>query len=131
MYITLDRKEYPLSLHEISKIKNIIIRYFIAKLNKDHKRINNWQKYIDILFKDKNISVYDILKQGIYSLYIISTADSIVFKLNDNIKYKDTDAKLYELCKLINYGNKEVPGCYLFTDTFMWAIQNIDVYLKG
>ena len=107
MYITLDRKEYPLSLHEISKIKNIIIRYFIAKLNKDHKRINNWQKYIDILFKDKKISAYDILKQGVYSLYTISTVDSIVFKLNDNIKYKDTDAKLYELCKLINYGNTE------------------------
>lgn len=131
MYIILNRKDYPLSLHEVSKVRNIIIRYFIAKLNKDSRRITVWQKYIDLLFKDKDVSVYDVLKQGIYSLYVISTKDTIVFKLDINRKYKDTDAKLYELCKLVNYGNKEISGCYLFTDTFMWVIQNIDVYLKG
>lgn len=131
MEIVLDKREYPLSIDEVYKVKVQIIRYFMAHLSKLINLLDVWDKYLEKLYPDKKLSAYDILKSGIFSIYFIVSNDIVVFKLDNNRKYKDMDAKLHELCKLINYGNKDIKGCRIFTDTFLHVLGNIDLYIEG
>ena len=66
---------------------------------------------------------------------ILSAANNLVFKrfhdeivitINNNKKFAGLNAKLYDLCKLINYGTVSVPGYPIFTEAFNYVADNIE-----
>ena len=40
--------------------------------------------------------------------------------------YNDDSIRLIDLCRLLNYGTLEFPGCHIFTDTFEYVVYHLD-----
>lgn len=58
-------------------------------------------------------------------------ANKFTIEFDSNEILTGTDAKLIDICKLINYGVLGLGGCSIFTDSFDYFKRNIDLlYVK-
>jgi len=85
------------------------------------------EKYIDceyIIVRGIDNLIYEFLSDGSYTIYI-----------NPNEKLNRLDAKISDVCKLINYGTLSVKGYPIFTDSIKYVQENIGVlyemYCRG
>jgi len=46
--------------------------------------------------------------------------------INPNVLYNNKSIRLIDLCKLLNYGTLEIPGCHIFTDTFDYVVSHLE-----
>ena len=79
-----------------------------------------WDNYFkDIDDKDfEGKSAYDIVLMGVSQLVAEKTNRGVEITVQHGKNSLDFNAKLYERCKLINFGNLTVSGTYIFTDAF-------------
>jgi len=85
--------------------------------------------YINEFYKSKfkkHISAREVIISGLYNISWQRYVDKIVIEINPNQLIAGTDAKLYEVCKLINFGTLDLPAYPIFTDLFETFKRNID-----
>ena len=101
-------------------IKPEIYKYFLNNINIDILR--NWELYFKTQYKwdlgEIPQGAFDILLQGINNLQISNLGDNYTISINPNKLMPGTNAKLYDLCALINYGNLGMPPYPIFEKTF-------------
>lgn len=84
--------------------------------------INNFQT---------DITAQNILINAGQNLQIQDYSDVVVIQINENMLFKDSQIKLIDLCKLLNYGTLDISGTNIFSDTFDYIATNINqIYLN-
>ena len=60
-----------------------------------------------------------------------------IIEIDNNVNFLNTDYNLYELCKLIEYGNINIKGSHIYSDCFdfirnhMQTLINIYKFQRG
>lgn len=136
---------------EISDPKNLLDRSFITWFktkirNKliatiEDKKLIVWDEFFNnnpvyISIYKKKISTRDIIIAGANNLDYTKSESNFIITINNNIFTPGLDRiKLQSICKLINFGNLEIKGYPIFTDTFDYFAESIqdyvDRYLHG
>ena len=104
--------------------------------NIDSKKLVVWNKYLTTSTSikrlyNKEYSAQDILIFAARNLVCSGIPGQISITINKNIRAPGFDRiSLYELVKLINYGNLNVKGYPVFTDTLHQVAEDIDSYLE-
>lgn len=109
-----------------------------AKLiaNIDTKRLYVWDKYLttsDSLKRlyDKPYRAEEYLILAARNLVYSGNPGDITISINKNLSAPGFDrVKLYDLVKLINYGNLNTKGYALFSNIFFDIADNINSYLE-
>lgn len=130
---------------EIGDPKNLLDRSFIEWLrvkirNKiladvNLKKLENWDNFFNNqpMYKSiykKKILTSDIISAGASNLDYVKSESNFWIRINPNIYTPGLDrVKLDVICKLINYGNRDLVGYPIFTDTFEYFAENIDEYV--
>lgn len=113
--------------HKDGMIYNFIPKalksYIITEYNKNVKRYLNLEDYILKEYKIKD-NIKTILLTAINNLYIDSSLGYYILKINDSLKYKDTNYKLTQLVRLIDYGGVNVRGTHLFVNAVNYIKSN-------
>lgn len=112
-----------------SKIRNKLISSI------DRNKLKNWDIFINSnpVYKSiykKNISTLDILISGANNLISSRSSESIQITINPKIYAVGFDrVKIRSLCKLINFGNRDISAYPIFTNTFKYFAENIQTYI--
>lgn len=86
------------------------------------------QKYINTQLTDTPINILHVLLMGIKYLSVKEINGYFHITIDEFKMYGNTKFKLLNLCKLINYGNLECKGCYIFSNVFDRITNRIDNY---
>ena len=106
----------------------------IANINL--KKLDNWDQYFnsETVYKSiykKRISTRDLIVAGISNLYYQVSEDGFWISINPTKLTPGLDRiKLETICKVINYGNRQIIGYPIFTDTFQNIADNITDYVQ-
>ena len=76
----------------------------------------------------KKLSAYKILHLGMKNLEAIHTPGSYAIQINDNARLGRMTVS--SLCELINYGNLDVYGYPIITDTMNKIAKNFKDYIR-
>lgn len=133
MKLQIDRNKYPLNVSEQNKLLDFIKEKII--LNVDESKLINWNEFIhsDKYKADKrtnNITATQIVVRGANNLVIDEEKDYLVIHID---KYKlvfEFSKRLFDMCKMINYGNTFVKGYSIFSNTFQDISNNLYKYLE-
>lgn len=113
-----------------TKIRNKIL----ADLDTD--KLIKWDNYFNdnpvykSIYK-KQIQSIDIITAGASNLIHSDQDELINICINPNVYTPGLDRiKLLTICKLINYGNQELSGYPIFTNTFEYFSDNIQKYVN-
>lgn len=79
----------------------------------DRKYLKNFDKYLSNKYKT-NINSNHIISIALKSLMIYNHQDNYQITINPNIFVPGINAKLYDICALINYGNLDITGYPIF-----------------
>ncbi len=98
-------------------------------------KFEHWNLYLQTIPEfaslDKPVTVQEILLLAISYLKFYKFDKNYEIVIDNNKKVLDTNAKLYDICKLINYGTLDIPGYPVFTNAFDYVLDHIDfLYLK-
>ena len=107
------------------------IRYYLPlKINK--RKLIKWDDYLNsigITTTDKyKISSYNVLLAGVHSLTYKKIDDEYIINIDNNAYMPYITESIDALCKLINYGNVELKGVYVLTETFEYFSKNVNKY---
>ena len=69
----------------------------------------------------------NIIQNAANNLVFKKFQGEIIITINNTKKFSNTNAKLYDLCKLINYGTFSVKGYPIFTEAFNYVSDNIEI----
>ena len=120
----------------------------VSKINKDEvEKIISEEKYntlkslssslvsgklksFDIYFEEisyftNKINTIDIVKTGIQEIVEVTYGSSILLDVNSNY-ILDNDKKLKDICDLIDLGNLDISGTYIFTDLYKKIRERIE-----
>lgn len=114
-------------LYLIRKLQN----YIIGSI--DTRKLFKIEEYINSVYNENNkgyISVKNIIISGAMNLTYTIYPTKFVIEINSNEIYYRTNAKLYELCKLINYGVLGVTAYPIFTESFKYINDNINLLFE-
>ena len=107
-------------------------QHFIGSINPQRLIVfDNYFKNFDWGFTDKKthfISTKQLLISAIYNLRYRKTMNSYTIEINPNAVIPSTSAKFIDIAKLVNYGNVELKGVYVLTDTFEYFSKNVNKY---
>ena len=82
----------------------------------DRKYLENFDLYFTSKYK-VNITSDIIIRLALKNLVIQNHQDNYQITINPNIFVPGINAKLYDLCALINYGNMELSPYSIFDET--------------
>lgn len=112
------------------EIRNTVIKDI------DAIKLKHWDIYLnkELVYKNiyiNQIKAIDIIAEGISNLYFQTFDRGFWISINPNILISGLDrVKLESICKLINYGNQEINGYPIFTDTFKYIADHINEYVE-
>lgn len=118
------------------------IKYLIKLLRKQllgsivPGKLIKWDNYLNTLpiFKTKykkGITAKEIIYSAAFNIRYMKSGQDYTIYIDNNQKIFGTNAKLYSICKLINYGNMQMQGYPIFTNTFNYIADNIQIlYLR-
>jgi len=98
----------------------------VNKLRKAEEFFNKYSRYKSVY--KKYISAREVVISGILNIEYKVTGNKIVFEINSVQIFPSTDAKLYEMCKLINNGNLLLRGYPIFSSTFDYFKEHLNEY---
>ena len=118
-----------------SNIDNDFIEFLIKKIKQyilheaDTKKLAAFDKYL-IRTLDLGISAARIVVTATDNLKYIKTNKTYTIEIDNNVYLVNKKAKLYDMCKLINFGNLSIKGYPIFTDTFEHFKHNLNDYIS-
>ena len=123
-----------LDTKQIKLIKSILGKNIVYI--SDDKAIGKWQEYIDSSYKElglrKSIDVESVVAQASRSIVYKKFVTRTDFFINPLIIASNSSMKLIDICKLLNYGNIEMPGTYIFTKAFnLSEIEIVEMKMRG
>lgn len=80
-------------------------------------------------YKVSNLSSRNIIYLGISHLSHRRYETETQLSIDDSLYYPGTNIKISSLCKLINFGNMDIDGYPIFSNTFQHFRDNIDKYI--
>ena len=124
MKLEIDRK-YGLEfvLYIIKKLQE----YIIGNIN--DKKLSFIEVYINQNYKSiyrNYISARDIIISGAMNITYQIYPNKFVIELDSKQILYGTNAKLYDICKLINFGVLGISAYPIFTDSFNYFKDNLD-----
>ena len=93
---------------QIYKNKNLLINYNIDNL------------YRDLIEASNNIIYYH--KYG---------KNDVLIQIDPNKKNRENNAKLYDICAMVNYGSRDYPAFPIFTKTFDYFAKNFWLFFSS
>ena len=117
-----------LTVTKTTQITNEFIQYLLARIRSMLlNSIIKYEKY-DILFKDfdNSITVASVVSQAASNLRVLNYETKLIIQINPTVNYINSSIRLIDLCKLLNYGNLEMNGCHIFTQTFDYIATNFN-----
>lgn len=109
----------------------IMSKEILSSINK--KKLISLDKYIEENFTHlykKPVSSMDIIQQGLNEMYCDDSSSKLIIQISKNKFVPGMDrVRIESACKLINYGNKSVPGYPIFTNEFTHIANNISMYV--
>jgi hypothetical protein len=115
-----------------TKVDNGFIEFIIKQLklyiknNLDIKRLSAFDSYF---ISNLNVTAMKVILQALNNIVYKKYKSYYIIDVDNNVKLVNNDAKLYDVCKLINYGNLAIPGYPIFTEAFKHFEEHIDMYL--
>ena len=128
MKLEINRK-YGLKfvLYIIKKLQ----KYIIGNINV--KKLIFIEAYINLMYTSqlrKYISAKDVIISGVMNITYTIYPHKFVIEIDSNQILYGTDAKLCDLCKLINYGVLGVSAYPIFTESFDYFKENLNVLFE-
>ena len=124
MLIRLEGNYSPRFINFLIKtIKNRVI----TKLSLNKLKV--WDKYLDTINKNHE-SAKEIILISLSELVYIIEDNYIIITINNNYVLSKLHLKLTDAIKLINFGNMEIKGYPIISDTFQYVEKNIKGYEK-
>ena len=114
-------KSYKITRPFIEWLNDQLCKLLIA--NVKLKELERLTMSYNQLF-ESSINLNSIYVKIIQNIEVFETQTSFIFKINDK------DFKLNYFMKFINYGNMNVNGYPIFSNTFNHILENIDLYLE-
>lgn len=128
MKLEIDRKY---GLEFVLFIIKQLQKYIIANINAD--KLAFVESYINEQYKSvfrKYFSAFDIVVCGAMSITYNIYEHKFIVELNPNEILYGTNAKIIDLCKLINYGAMGILPYPIFTDSFEHFKENLIFYYE-
>lgn len=101
-----------------SKIKSIYPYYYNDTLNN-----------LLLFITNNRYSLQKIVNISINNIVTYRYNDSSIITIDNNTVLPNTDFKLIDICKLINYGSLDISGTMIYTKSFKYIDDNInDLY---
>lgn len=111
-------KEIPtIALSLLNNKKLIKLNEFINKYNVIHWR-----------FKERYLSVKDIILGSFNNLIVVQNNNNFIIKLNSNAYIPNTSNSYISIAKLINYGNINIPAYPIYDQVFNYVSKNLGIY---
>ena len=123
----LIRLEGNYSPRFINFLIKIIKNRVITKLSLN--KLKAWDKYLDAINKNHE-SAKEIILISLSKLVYIIEDNYIIITINNNYVLSKLHLKLIDAIKLINFGNMEIKGYPIISDTFQYVEKNIKGYEK-
>ena len=123
----LIRLEGNYSPRFINFLIKIIKNGVITKLSLN--KLKMWDKYLDTINKNHE-SAKEIILISLSELVYIIEDNYIIITINNNYVLSKLHLKLIDAIKLINFGNMEIKGYPIISDTFQYIEKNIKGYEK-
>lgn len=101
----------------------------------DEKKLIRWNEYLSsgstiTLMGRKSILAKEIIFKGVDLILVRELPEKFIIEINPNIMMPGVKNKrVSTLCKLINYGNMDIKGYPIFSDTFSMIADNINAYI--
>jgi hypothetical protein len=95
--------------------------------------LDNLQYYLNTMITNSTLSndkidVYSAMIQTLNGLEYVDGFSHYHIQINPMSKLFGTKFKLSAIAKLINYGNQDIVGCMVFTDSFYYVEDNIEEF---
>lgn len=110
----------------IQYLKKQIMKFLIVKLNSN--KLSAFDDYLQSIYGDKTITAKRIIFIGLSNLVCSDYGDKAIISIDDKICYPNTNVKILDLCRLINYGSADLKPYPIFTLTFNHFNSNIEKY---
>ena len=123
----LIRLEGNYSPRFINFLIKIIKNRVITKLSLN--KLKAWDKYLDTINKNHE-SAKEIILISLSELVYVIEDNYIIITINNNYVLSKLHLKLIDAIKLINFGNMEIKGYPIISDTFQYVEKNIKGYEK-
>ena len=109
----------------ISTIKSYLL------YNYNYRKAQKLEDYLNTIPKFKSkfrryISVKELIMIAAYNLRYKKFSSYYEITIDQNQKVFGIDAKLYDICRLINFGTLDVNGYSIFSDAFNYVEENIN-----
>ena len=129
MLLIVENKD--ITLHFISYLKHRMLRHLATLLNT--KRLNEYDDYFNSdAFKamcgEVRVSARRVILLGMTNLSHKRYEEVTHIFINPNINYPDTNLKVVDLCKVINYGTLSIDAYPIISETFDHFSNNIEKY---
>lgn len=98
-----------------------VIRQLLLSSGIDFQAFNN---YFSMNY-DTDISAQSILVNASLNLTVKNYQQIAIISIDENVNYNNSQIRLIDLCKLLNYGNLDIQGTKVFSDTFDYVAHNI------
>lgn len=79
---------------------------------------------------DYDINLYDVFIKILENITYFKTNYYYHITIDQSIKIKNTPFKLIDIAKLINYGNCDIEGIFIFSKVFYDIHKRIDAYFS-
>ena len=118
-----------------SKVDSGFINFLIKQIKEyvksivDLKRLSVFDKYLSDELGITDTAL-DIINLALNNLCYKKSSKSYIISINNNTNLQNNVAKLYDVCKLINFGNLQISGYPIFTKTFNYFEKNANIYLS-
>lgn len=84
-----------------------------------------------LITTENRYGLHKIVNMSINNLISYKFNDFYVITIDNNAILPNTEFKLIDMCKLINYGNLDISGTMIYTQAFKYINDNInDLYKK-
>lgn len=101
-------------------------KYILADIDKN--KIKLYDDYFENVLNLK-IKCINYIVKALDNLQFIRTKDSIILYINNNIYINNIN--VLDVCKLINYGNREIQAYPIFSKWASYIKNNLeDIYLE-
>ena len=95
----------------------------------DQNKEKAWNQYFSLSNDLSGATLRQVVGESLKYITVTEYQQSFEITIKTEEKLRGTNAKLYEVCKLINYGNLSIIGYPIYTDTFRYFEKHLSDYM--
>ena len=95
----------------------------------DRNKEKAWNQFFNSSNELSGVTLKQVVGESLKYLTVTEYQYSFEITIKTEEKLRGTNAKLYEVCKLINYGNLSIIGYPIYTDAFHYFEKHLSDYM--